>query len=97
MDKISIVEPDDIEAQNVEDGQDYCTLVTCTPYGVNSHRLLVRGVRTEGAEAAAVQADARQVDVLVVASVAAIPLLLALGAWVFWATRRKKETEGEES
>lgn len=46
IDQISIVEPDDFSQLSIEEGMDYCTLVTCTPYGVNSHRLLVRGRRS---------------------------------------------------
>ncbi len=45
IDDISVVEPDEVSRLNVISGKDYVTLVTCTPYGVNSHRLLVRGVR----------------------------------------------------
>ncbi|MCD7805714.1 MAG: class C sortase [Lachnospiraceae bacterium] len=47
VDQILVVEPNDISALQIESGMDYCTLVTCTPYGINTHRLLVRGVRTE--------------------------------------------------
>ena len=45
VDKITVIEPEDTEALSVEDGKDLVTLVTCTPYGVNSHRMLVRGHR----------------------------------------------------
>lgn len=45
VDQILVVEPDQVDALQIVDGMDYCTLMTCTPYGVNSHRLLVRGVR----------------------------------------------------
>ena len=45
VDEILVVEPQDTEALNVVEGKDYVTLITCTPYGVNSHRLLVRGHR----------------------------------------------------
>ncbi|MEZ3487408.1 MAG: class C sortase [Lachnospiraceae bacterium] len=45
VDKITVVEPDDTKDMAVEDGMDLVTLLTCTPYGVNSHRLLVRGHR----------------------------------------------------
>ena len=48
IDDVSIVEPDEVSRLNVVSGKDYVTLVTCTPYGVNSHRLLVRGVRVDG-------------------------------------------------
>lgn len=46
VDDIRVVEPKDVESLGIKQGADYCTLVTCTPYGVNTHRLLVRGVRT---------------------------------------------------
>ena len=47
IDQINIVEPTDASDLTIVDGEDYCTLITCHPYGVNSHRMLVRGVRTE--------------------------------------------------
>lgn len=47
IDQICIVEPTDFSKLQIEKGQDYCTLVTCTPYGINTHRLLVRGHRIE--------------------------------------------------
>lgn len=47
VDQIETVEPDEIEALAIEEGKDYVTLLTCTPYGVNTHRLLIRGTRTE--------------------------------------------------
>ena len=50
VDQITVVDPTDTEALRVEDGQDLATLLTCTPYGVNSHRLLVRGHRVEYVE-----------------------------------------------
>lgn len=52
VDQIHVVEPDDVSLLAISEGEDLCTLVTCTPYGVNSHRLLVRGVRVpyEGEE-----------------------------------------------
>lgn len=49
VDQILVVEPGEVEALYVSEGEDLCTLVTCTPYGVNSHRLLVRGHRVEAA------------------------------------------------
>lgn len=47
VDQIMIVEPQEIEELAIEEGKDYCTLVTCTPYGINTHRLLVRGHRVK--------------------------------------------------
>lgn len=81
VDQIRIVEPQQTEDLQIVEGQDYCTLVTCTPYGINSHRLLVRGHRVENAaEAKNVQvtADAVQVEPLIVAPIVAIPFLLVL-------------------
>lgn len=52
VDRISVVEPTDTQALSAEDGEDLATLLTCTPYGVNSHRLLVRGHRIPYEEAA---------------------------------------------
>ena len=46
--EILVVEPEDTQALNIVPGEDLCTLMTCTPYGINTHRLLVRGTRTEG-------------------------------------------------
>ena len=81
VDQILIVEPDDTAALMVEQGKDLCTLVTCTPYGVNSHRLLVRGHRVETQEEAAVvrvTADAVQIEPIIVAPIVALPMLLVL-------------------
>ncbi len=47
VDRISVVLPTELEELYITEGEDYCTLMTCTPYGINSHRLFVRGVRTE--------------------------------------------------
>lgn len=79
VDQILIVEPQDTEALQIEEGKDYCTLMTCTPYGINTHRLLVRGHRIENAEEARkirVTADAMQVDPFLVAPVVGVLLLL---------------------
>ena len=79
VDQILIVLPDETEALLVEEGKDLCTLVTCTPYGVNSHRLLVRGHRVENAAQAVkvrVTADALRVSSLGVAAVLYVPILL---------------------
>lgn len=81
VDQILIVEPQDTEALHVVEDRDYCTLVTCTPYGVNSHRLLVRGHRIENIEEAKtvrVTADAIQIEPLLVAPLVALPILLVL-------------------
>jgi len=81
VDQILIVEPYDLSPLEIIEGQDLCTLVTCTPYGINSHRLLVRGHRVETPEeekVLRVVADAVQVEPLLVAPVVAAPMLLLL-------------------
>ena len=79
VDQILIVEPHETNALLVEEGKDLVTLVTCTPYGVNSHRLLIRGHRVANPEEAVelrVVSDAVQVEPLIVAPFVAVPLLL---------------------
>lgn len=93
VDQIRIVEPTDLSSLEREDGKDYCTLVTCTPYGVNSHRLLVRGHRIENLKESSsirVTADATQIDPVIVAPVVAIPILLLLLIWLLVYYRKRK-------
>ena len=81
VDQILIVEPHVTENLHIEEGKDLCTLVTCTPYGINSHRLLVRGHRVENAAEARivrVTADAIQIEPVIVAPILAAPMLLVL-------------------
>lgn len=81
VDQILIVEPHETEALLITEGKDLCTLITCTPYGVNSHRLLARGHRVENQEEAQtirVTADAIQIKPIIVAPILAIPMLLIL-------------------
>ena len=64
VDQIKIVLPDESQDLQIENGKDYCTLLTCTPYGINTHRLLVRGHRTENAQGdAEVVADALLIEI----------------------------------
>ena len=81
VDQIRIVLPDELDELEIEEGQDLCTLVTCTPYGINTHRLLVRGHRVENDAAVPevrVTADAMQIEPLYIAPIVAAPLLLIL-------------------
>lgn len=83
VDQIRIVLPAEVDDLQIERGQDYMTLVTCTPYGVNTHRLLVRGHRIENAEEmqeTLVVADAAQVESYLVALFIAAPILVLLVA-----------------
>ncbi len=92
VDQIRIVEPDEIDDLRIREGEDLCTLVTCTPYGINSHRLLVRGHRVDNqkqAEVIRVTADAMQVEPHLVAIAIAVPMLLVLLIILLITTRRK--------
>lgn len=81
VDQILIVEPQDVEPLYPVEGEDLCTLVTCTPYGINTHRMLVRGRRIENIEEQRVihvTADAIQIEPVIVAPLVAAPMLLVL-------------------
>ena len=96
VDQIHIVEPDDVSYLAIEEGEDLCTLVTCTPYGINTHRLLVRGHRIETqAEAVSisVSADAIQISPMIIAAALAVPVLLILLLWVLFSSSRKGKSK----
>ena len=98
VDQILIVEPQELDALQIVEGKDYCTLVTCTPYGVNTHRLLVRGHRIENlkdAKNVRITADAVQIEPLLVAPIVAIPMLLLLLILLLLPVRPKKKAGGE--
>ncbi|MGI6336802.1 MAG: class C sortase [Eubacteriales bacterium] len=81
VDQIRIVLPNELNDLKIEQEKDYLTLVTCTPYGINTHRLLVRGHRIENraeAQSVRVTADAIQIEPLLVAPIVAAPMLLIL-------------------
>ncbi len=93
VDAINVVEPQDSELIEIVPGQDLVTLVTCTPYGINTHRLLVRGHRIENEKArlnVRVTADAIRIDTVYVAPFIAAPVLLLMAAWVMMMTGRKR-------
>lgn len=82
VDQIRIVEPTDLSSLQLEPGKDYCTLVTCTPYGVNTHRLLVRGHRVENVNGnAELVADAIQIRPIYITPFVIILLLFGLFLW----------------
>ena len=96
-DQIRIVEPDDISALQIIKGKDLCTLITCTPYGVNTHRLLVRGHRVPNANGSAdVTADAIQIEPIFIAPFLAGAMLLILLILLLISTRRAKRMGPEE-
>lgn len=98
VDNIEVVEPNDITNLKIEEGHDYVTLVTCTPYGINSHRLLVRGARIETIEKKEliVTNDAYQIDKLTVTLVIALPILVILIIYIMVKPPKKKTLEEDE-
>lgn len=78
VDQIRTVLPDEVSDLEIINGGDYCTLVTCTPYGINTHRLLVRARRIENAAEildVRVSADGTKIENIVVAPIVAVPFL----------------------
>lgn len=93
VDQIRIVEPDELSDLEIVQGKDLCTLVTCTPYGVNTHRLLVRGhrVANQDTDSVRVTADAIQIEPIMVAPVIAGPILLILLIVLIISTGKKRK------
>ena len=91
VDKISIVLPEEFDDLQIQKGKDLCTLVTCTPYGINTHRFLVRGHRIETSENSRVRADAMQIDPTIVAPILAVPMLLLLVILIIVLPKGKKK------
>lgn len=93
VDQILIVLPEDVSALQISEGKDYCTLVTCTPYGINTHRILVRGhrVETQNTHSVRVTSDAIQIEPVLIAPIVAIPLLIAIFAMMFAVDQREWE------
>lgn len=99
VDQISIVLPTEIDQLLPTEGMDYVTLMTCTPYGINSHRLLVRGRRIETPDKLKhirVTADAIKIEPIITAPIMALPLLLVLLLWLLFSNRKRKSTRGEK-
>lgn len=91
VDQVRVVEPTDLSDLQIVKGKDYCTLVTCTPYGINTHRLLVRGHRIENAQGdARVTADALQIEPIYITPFIAVPILLILLILMLGSTRAQR-------
>lgn len=97
VDQIRIVEPNDTSLIQPEEGKDYCTLLTCTPYGINTQRLLVRGhqVDTTQTRNIYVANEAYRIEPLVTMPIVALPIIVVLLIYVMFAPV-KKETLGED-
>ncbi|MBQ7004609.1 MAG: class C sortase [Oscillospiraceae bacterium] len=103
VDQILVVEPHDSAELRIHEGEDYVTLVTCTPYGINSHRLLVRGKRIflteEEAQDYSVENDAVFLEKTLLVPFAVVPILLGYFAWELLRPapkRRKTDREANE-
>lgn len=97
VDQIRIVEPNDSSLIQIEGDKDYCTLLTCTPYGINTQRLLVRGHQVDATQDRYlyIANEAYRIDTLVVMPVVALPIIVVLLLYVMLAPV-KKEQLGEE-
>jgi len=97
VDQIKVIDPSDSRDLTIQSGGDYCTLLTCTPYGINTHRLLVRGVRldTVSQKNIYITSDAHQIEPLIVTPVVALPILLVLMLIVLFKPV-KKDTLGDD-
>lgn len=95
VDQMVVVEPDDSKELQIVDGKDYVTLVTCTPYGVNSHRLLVRGERIfvtdDIKEQLFVANDAVFLDKLIIIPIVIVPVLIGGLFWALMKPAKKKK------
>lgn len=89
VDQIRIVLPEETSEMMIKQGEDYCTLITCTPYGVNTHRILVRGTRTENIADLSSIADAERIPVYLVMPAVGIPILFILLLLLLLKYRRK--------
>ena len=96
-DQIRVVLPDDLSDLTIEEGKDLCTLITCTPYGINTHRLLVRGHRIPNVDGIAdLTADAIQIEPVFIAPFLAVPVLILLIILMLITTRRAKRLNSED-
>jgi sortase A len=97
VDQIRIVEPNDTSLIQIAEGKDYCTLLTCTPYGINTQRLLVRGHQVDATQMRNIYIanEAYRIEPLVVMPFVALPIIFVLLIYVMFAPV-KKETLGED-
>lgn len=94
VDHIAVVEPDDFSLLGVNEGEDHVTLVTCTPYGINSHRLLVRGVRLDSASddespTPVLRDDVKPMDLRILIPVVLVLLAVVVFLLLMWDNARR--------
>ena len=97
VDNVSIIEPEETELLQAVPGKEYCTLMTCTPYGINTHRLLVRGERidTEVQKNVYISSEAFKIDPIIVTPAVATPMLLILLVGMLVKYRKKQEGQNQ--
>ena len=97
VDEIRIVEPQDLSLVQIVEGKDYCTLLTCTPFGINTHRLLVRGHQVDASQKRNIYIanEAYRIEPLVVMPIVALPIIFVFLIYVMVAPVTK-ETLGED-
>ena len=95
VDQIRIVEPNDTQLIGIEDGKDYCTLLTCTPYGINTQRLLVRGHQVDATQERNlyIANEAYRIDTLIVMPFVAMPIIVVLLIYVMFKPIKKESLE----
>ncbi len=98
VDQIRIVKPEDTSELKIIDGEDHFTLLTCTPYGINTERLLVRGIRNDSLRrrSVKVQTDGYQIDTLIVTPIVALPMLFVMMMIVLFKPIQEEKTGDDE-
>ena len=95
VDKVTVILPEETEELEIVPGKDLCTLMTCTPYGINTHRLLVRGSRIENEKKklnVRIIADGLRIDPMYVAPFIAVPVLILMVLWVLVMTGKWRKS-----
>jgi len=97
VDQILVVEPDQVSSMVITEGEDYVTLLTCTPYGINSHRLLVRGARVadeEETERVTVDSETTQVDLTLIVMLGTAVVVVVVFAILLDRAKRAAKPKG---
>ena len=96
VDQILVVEPNETDALELVEGKQYATIITCTPYGVNTHRLLVRGKLKDETVDANISGDAIIINSKTLIPIISIPLIIILFIIMISIRRKRKEREIDE-
>lgn len=96
VDQILVVEPDDTDALELVEGEQYATIITCTPYGINTHRLLVRGKLIENTINTDITSEAVVIDSAIIIPIIAIPVMIILFIIMINIRNKKKGKNSDE-